>query len=135
MRFRRPSAALVIASLALFVALTGTGLAAGGVIITNSSQIKRGVIQAWNLSPAARNALKGQRGSRGPQGPAGEQGPEGPSADVSALQNQVNTLQAQLNIATAKLSRICVNGLVYNAYLTYSGQSVFLNLNKVYCGS
>jgi hypothetical protein len=54
---------------------------------------------------------------------------------VTALQNQVSTLQSQLNDVTTRLDRICANGLVYYAYLSYFGSSIDLSLDKVYCGS
>ena len=67
LRVRRPSPALAVASLALFVAVGGTATAAG-VMITSSKQIKAGVIDASDLSSKARNQLKG---ATGPAGPAG----------------------------------------------------------------
>ena len=64
---RRPSPATIIASVALFFSLAGTGLAASKYLITSTKQIKPSVI----------HALKGADGSRGPQGPAGAQGSQG----------------------------------------------------------
>ncbi len=56
----------VIAWLALFVALGGTGLAASRYVITSPNQIKPTV-------------LKQLRGGKGASGPRGEPGPQGPT--------------------------------------------------------
>ena len=45
MHRRKPSPALLVASLALFVALGGTGLAASRYVITRTSQIKPAVLR------------------------------------------------------------------------------------------
>jgi hypothetical protein len=71
---KRPSPAAVLASIALFVALSGTATAA--VIIT-SANIKNGTIQLADLSERTRNALMGRRGLRGPRGEAGPAGRPG----------------------------------------------------------
>lgn len=85
--FRRP--ALVIATLALFVALGGGAYAATGQI--NGSQLKNGTVQSWKLTHLAWRQLRGQTGpagARGPagavgatgaQGPRGDSGPQGPA--------------------------------------------------------
>jgi predicted sugar kinase len=66
MRFRprRPSPALIVAFLALFVA-AGSGAAASRWVITSSSQVKSGSIQLSDLSPAARRTLRGRTGAPG----------------------------------------------------------------------
>jgi hypothetical protein len=61
---RRPSPALVISCLALFVALGGTALAAHNYLITSKSQI----------SPKVLKALRGNQGPAGPAGPTGATG-------------------------------------------------------------
>ena len=61
---RRPSPALVVSVLALFVALGGTATAAG-VLIKSSKQIKAGAIDASDLSAKARTQLKGADGPAG----------------------------------------------------------------------
>jgi len=110
---RRPSPATVIASLALFVSLTGTGVAA--TVLITSKQIKDRTIQLVDVSPRARVQLQGKdggQGDRGPQGPQGDRGPQGsqgqqgpqgpqgpagaPAADVSwAFVSAVGTLLNQ----------------------------------------
>lgn len=70
------------------VAVTALVCSAGATAITSalitSAQIKDGTIQLRDLSPSARQALRGERGpagdrgERGPQGFAGQTGPMGP---------------------------------------------------------
>ena len=67
MRNRKPSPALIIALVALFFSLAGTGLAASTIIITNIDQI----------APSVQAQLKGAQGPAGPQGPAGVNGVNG----------------------------------------------------------
>jgi hypothetical protein len=70
-----PSPALVIALVALFVALGGTGYAAsqvGGDHATTAA--KKTKIKQGKRGP---RGLRGPQGPRGPQGLAGPQGPEG----------------------------------------------------------
>jgi hypothetical protein len=55
---KRPSAAIVISSAALFFSVTGAGFAAHHYLITSTSQIKPSVI----------NSLRGHTGARGPAG-------------------------------------------------------------------
>jgi hypothetical protein len=64
----RPSGALLVALVALFVALGGTAVASGWVI-TRIGQIK----------PSVRHQLRGNAGPQGPQGPAGPTGATGPA--------------------------------------------------------
>jgi hypothetical protein len=91
-RWRRlPSPALVVAFVALFVALTGSAVAAK--LITGkqiakgtitSANVKNKTLQAGDLSSRARSALRGARGPAGPQGPAGAAGLPGPKGDTGA---------------------------------------------------
>lgn len=79
---RKPSPAMVIALIALFVALTGTATA-GGLLIT-TRQIKNGTIQAVDINSRTLRQLAGRPGPTGPpgpEGPPGPQGPQGPSGD------------------------------------------------------
>jgi hypothetical protein len=98
---RRPSPALVVASLALLVALTGTGVAAVNALPRNSvgtrqlrtsavtnAKIKNGAVNSAKV--ANRSLLRsdfapGQlpAGPTGPQGPTGPAGPAGPAGAVS----------------------------------------------------
>jgi hypothetical protein len=66
MRFRRPSAASIIAVAALFVALGGSAVASH-FLITSTSQIR----------PSVLKKLRGRTGRAGPRGPAGVKGATG----------------------------------------------------------
>lgn len=68
---RRPSLPTVLSSLALFIALGGTGLAANHYLITSTSQIK----------PSVLDQLRGASlpGPQGPEGPSGHPGATGPA--------------------------------------------------------
>ena len=99
MQFKRPSAAMVMASASLFVALGGGAYAATQIpdgSITHSKlarnsvwhgNVGAGSIQLNNLSSAVRSELlsscssgaAGATGPPGPQGPKGDPGPQGPA--------------------------------------------------------
>jgi hypothetical protein len=66
MRFRRPSAASIIAVVALFFALGGSAVASH-FLITSTSQIR----------PSVLKKLRGRTGRAGPRGPAGVKGATG----------------------------------------------------------
>ena len=79
-----PSAALVVALVALFAACSGTAVAAklitGKQIANNTvtgADVKKGSLQATDLSGKARAALQGATGAQGPAGPAGAKGADG----------------------------------------------------------
>ena len=88
------------------LAVTSGAFAAHHYLITSSSQIKDGAVSLSDLSPAARQALQGQRGessavgpqgpagvtgARGPQGPAGATGARGPQGPAGASGYEVRT--------------------------------------------
>jgi hypothetical protein len=104
-----PSPALVVASLALFVALGGTGYAVSALPrdSVTSTQVKNGSLEAVDLSASARGELttraksvigskgpkgpkgpKGSTGATGPQGPAGTQGQAGLRGETGAMGNR-----------------------------------------------
>lgn len=113
MRFRgRPSPALVVAVLALFVAASGGAWAAGGVPGTGDgtsmaqkkkkkkkAKAKRGPRGKRGLKgPSGGNGAQGPRGAAGFQGARGAQGPQGPIGPSAAF----NRRQAgPLSIAAA----------------------------------
>jgi hypothetical protein len=103
---RRPSPTTIIACLALFFSLAGTGIAASRYIITSTSQIK----------PSVRRALHGAEGARGPvgaqgsPGQAGQRGPEGQRG------------------AEANLERLCV-GIKEAAARTPIAEQPFIDAN------
>jgi len=86
-RLRRPSPALVVATLALVVAGTGPATAAVKGLIKSSKQIapnavlgsdvKNGTLGTKDLSASARKALKGAAGAAGAPGATGATGPAG----------------------------------------------------------
>jgi hypothetical protein len=83
--YRRPSAALVVAFLALLVALSSTSFAsevtsAAKHLITGK-EVKNGSLQVKDLSKKARKTLKGNRGRTGATGPQGVQGVQGAKGD------------------------------------------------------
>jgi hypothetical protein len=59
MRGRKPSPAIIVASVALFVALGGTALAAKRYLITSASEIKPSVLRAGERAVARDAGLKG----------------------------------------------------------------------------
>jgi hypothetical protein len=76
---KRFSYANVIATLALFFAMTGGALAASHYLITSTKQIKPGVLSSLKgkAGPAGANGANGSTGSTGPAGPAGGAGVKG----------------------------------------------------------
>jgi Collagen triple helix repeat (20 copies) len=84
---RRPSPAVVISLIALFVALGGTSFAAVTLVAKNSvgsPQVVNGSLQTVDLSKKAKKALKGNRGAKGPAGAAGPAGPTGAAGAAGA---------------------------------------------------
>jgi hypothetical protein len=80
---RRPPAAMVVSTIALFIALGGTSLAAVKVLVpknsVGSAQVINGSLAKSDLARSTINALKGSRGPQGDQGSAGSQGSAGPA--------------------------------------------------------
>lgn len=71
---RKPSPAMLVASLALVFAMTGTGVAASRYLITSRSQI----------APSVLKSLKGKRGLPGTAGAAGAPGLAGATGATGA---------------------------------------------------
>ncbi len=100
---RRPSAALVVASIAVFIALGGTSYAVSQLpknsvgtqqlkkSAVTSAKIKDGTIATVDLAAATRTALRGQTGATGA---TGAQGPPGPSVGAAAMSATVTTINA-----------------------------------------
>jgi hypothetical protein len=84
---KRPSPALVLACIAVFLAATGGAVA--GVQI-NGKQIKDGSITGKDIKNDSltgtdiKGDTRGPEGPRGPQGPPGAQGPQGPAGGLAA---------------------------------------------------
>ena len=125
-KFRRPSPAMVVACLALFVASTGTSIAANHYLITSTKQIKPSVLTKLKGAngPKGNTGATGATGAVGAAGAAGAtgtQGAQGPKGDTGAaghngatqvaVYSAVSTLAASsTNGATAEVS--CPAGTV-----------------------
>jgi hypothetical protein len=90
--FRKPSPAMVIACLALFVASTGTSIAAKHYLITSTKQIKPSVLTKLKGAKGPMGAtgaqgiagIAGAAGARGPTGAAGARGAAGEKGAAGA---------------------------------------------------
>ena len=151
-RMGRPSPALVIAFVALFVALGGTGYAALALPknSVDSKQIKRGAV---NTSEIANNAVTGakvRRGSltasdfrtsslpRGERGPAGAAGPTGPAGSARAY-GYVNA-DGTLDPASSKgnptvSSHVAASGVYCIAIPRISSATSVMSVNLDFFGS
>lgn len=91
-KLRRPrlTYANAVASLALFVALGGTGYAATQLAPNSvgTAQLKRGAVTAAKISPRTRRALRGKRGLQGPTGLVGGIGPTGATGQTGRVGQQ-----------------------------------------------
>ncbi len=108
---KRPSPALIISLLALFVALGGTSYAVSQLPekSVGTKQLQNGAVTAKKIKKATRKALKGKRGLRGlpgspgakgdpgPQGPRGEIGPS--TAYVARFNGSLQTVPADTTSA------------------------------------
>ena len=88
---RRPSAAMVVACLALFVSLAGTSFATVSQIIPRNAigpaQLKDNSVTSEKVRDFSLRLWDFKRGQlpRGPVGPAGQQGPPGPAGGIGPL--------------------------------------------------
>ena len=108
-KFRLPSAAMIVALIALFVALSGTATAA--FVVTSATikngtvqsiDIKNGTVRPADLSSAARQGMQGIPGIPGGFDPAKLQYITGP--DVIVLPGEVGSAQANCPAGTAAIS-------------------------------
>jgi hypothetical protein len=140
----RPSPALVVATLALLFALTGTGIAAVAALPRNSvgtKQLRNGAVvssKVRNHSLLARDFRRGQLprgpiGPIGPTGPAGPRGPQGPPGSSGNLTVGVREADAAVGpgrrafaIAACQSGQRAVGGGVYLADSTPDDQDAIM---------
>jgi hypothetical protein len=95
-RLRRPSSAMVVAMLALFIAAGGANAMADAAVsaktLITGKQIKKGSIGVDRLSASARRKLRGTAGPAGPAGVAGVVGPAGPAGPAGAAELQEDSV-------------------------------------------
>src|SRR6202035_3566253 len=125
---RKPSPATVIASIALFVALGGTAIAAEHYLITSTSQIKPSVLKKLRgntgpggspglpgaqgpSGPMATAGANGSNGARGSTGPEGEAGPEGtPGADGTSIVGRAHNVAPVAGGTTLGFTSVPITG-------------------------
>ena len=94
---RRPTPAFVLAAIALFVSLGGTGYAATTLTAGTSDHAQAAATKSKTLTKAQVNKLIGayianhQLSLRGPAGPAGPAGGAGPTGGTGRWQRQTST--------------------------------------------
>ena len=120
----RPSPATIIACAALLVSLSGNAAAFNGLI--TSKNIKDGTIQLVDLSPAARNALQGQRGPRGLSGPRGQQGPAGPGSNTTST----STLARRVTQLESFRLNLCISGVISDVRLNEVDEGYSLSMRR-----
>ena len=110
---RRPSAALVVAVVALSVALSGTATAA---LVMTGNNIRNGTIEGKDLanhtlgkkklSKAALGSLLGRTGPAGAAGPQGAQGAPGPAGPAGPAGSSTTYVDNEPSSITADLTRV-----------------------------
>lgn len=141
-RRRRPSAGVVLAVVALFVALGGSSYAAVSVLpkaSVGAPQIKQGAVNSKKVqdgSLLAKDFKAGQlpagaQGPQGPQGTQGEQGPAGPQGAPGISGFQI-VEAAPINVDPGRTSQQTVNcpagkKAISGGYETSSSTDVTLN--------
>ena len=133
----RPSPALIVACIALFVALGGTSYAVAQLpadsvgskqirkSAVTSTKIKDGTILVDDLASATRTALRGATGATGPAGPAGATGDPGTASGFAAktstdalpttwqtVLSLSGSLRRSGTITVAKRSRLAISASV-----------------------
>ena len=129
---RRPSAAVVISMIALFVALSGTGYAALTITGKNvkngsltGSDVKKDSLGGANIKESTLRLPRpqaGPAGPRGPQGPPGATGANGAPGSALAFTHfsrdgTVNQAQSKLitqaNVVRRTFGTYCITGLPF----------------------
>ena len=129
---KRPSAAIIISSAALFFSVTGASFAAHHYLITSTSQIKPSVI----------NSLRGHTGPRGPAGAPGKfsannlgvvVGPNvtlGLSGSGTDVESSLAQCPAGTTIVSGGYGGLLINGTVPASEPSGNGWYVLANNNS-----
>jgi hypothetical protein len=147
----RPSPALVLACVALFVALGGTGYAALQLPKNSvgSKQIRKGAVKNSEIANNAVTGAKVRRGSlrasdfrasslpRGPAGPAGPTGPAGPAGSARAFGyvTAAGVVDAARSRGGATVSHVADSGVYCIAIPGISSASSVMSVNLDFGGS
>jgi hypothetical protein len=107
---KRITPSTMIAMLALFVALTGTGVAASQALAppntVGTQQIVNGSIRLVDLHASAREGMQGETGERGAAGVSGPPGPAGATGPIGATGPAGGFNPAKVSYAFASQSSI-----------------------------
>jgi hypothetical protein len=130
---RRPSPAVVLSLVALFVALGGTSYAATKLLPKNSV----GSAQVVNHSLLNVDFKSGQlpRGATGPQGPAGPAGPQGPASIVNVGRVQLTAAEVDPAARSEVKAFIPTNSTSGKCLVTLSESNSARSGTTVYCGN
>ena len=119
---KRPSAALVVAIVALSVALSGTATAA---LVMTGNNIRNGTITGKDLddrtlakkklTKQAIRSLKGQTGPVGPQGSQGVQGAPGPAGPVGPSTTYVDNEPSPITAVQTRILEVPIPPGSYTA--------------------
>lgn len=124
-KVRKPSPSMVVSLIALFVALSGSAVAA---TLVTSRQIKNGTIQLKDISASARKALRGKTGPKGDTGATGLTGATGASGAAGTAVGYATvagdgSVSLALNVATANVTKpasstgfYCFSGLAFTPH-------------------
>jgi hypothetical protein len=110
---KRPSPAMTVALIALFVALTGSAAAGSGLI--TGAQIKDHSIGINDLALSAVSKLRGHAGPAGAAGPSGPAGPAGAPggfdpSKISYVDGPQTDLPANAAAGAQSLTATCPSG-------------------------
>jgi hypothetical protein len=121
-----PSPALVIACVALFVALGGTGYAATQ-LASGREQATVSAKHKSNRGPRGPRGLKGPKGPTGPAGPQGQVGPAGPNLEQVFAQKDGGSSGTPISTSGRKeVNRVTFNA-PSNGALVISGHAFVSN--------